>query len=145
VPTTHCKCCELPIEYNNSAPRHCPACEDRYPQHDEPTDRTITRLSAHVLTYRDKMNTAAVNAAKQRRAADAGYKTRDAWRRAMVETVLAHVPGPGGKCTCGGGKYPCFTRKSVEKGSPGIRKEIERFEAMSEDEFERQLYDRDYH
>lgn len=141
MPTTHCKCCELPIEYNRSAPLYCSACEGHYPQHDEAPARTILRLTEHLAVVREQMERGWTQAAKNKKTADDGYASRNSWRIAMVETMMQHAPGPKG-CKCGAGKYPCPTREFVETRHRGIGKQIERFETMTEDLLEIKLYGR---
>lgn len=139
---TRCECCALPAVYmsDHLRPKWCDECLDHYPHHAESDDRVIRRLGDHADSFKTKMAAAARRSAQNKAQADRGYRSRDLWRRTLVEMALAHEAGPDGKCVCGGGKFPCVSRRVLVTSNLGIAKQIERLEGLPEEDFLKVLY-----
>jgi hypothetical protein len=72
----------------------------------------------------------------------AAYRSRDAWRGALVEVMGEHEESPTG-CACGAKAFPCLTWRSLERVNRGILQQVEGFLALKDDERDRALYRRD--
>ena len=137
-----CSCCGLPYTFDvhNYAAR-CDDCADHYPIEDEDDERVIARLSNHVEKLRGTIQQAGENAAKSRQERERAFKSRDVWKRVLIEVAVSHLPDEDSKgCLCGAGSFPCVTRRQIAALNPGIAKEIERLEGLPEDEFQEVLY-----
>lgn len=138
-----CKCCSLPYSFREDEvkPPHCDDCQGHYEMADEPPSRTIERLNAHLAQTGHLLREMAETAAERRQKMDAAYRSRDVWKRVLVEVAVAHIPGDDGKnCVCGAGEFPCATRRHLTLVNPGIAKEVERFEGLPEDDLQDVLY-----
>lgn len=136
---THCECCLMGFQYprDTETPPNCKDCVDHAPAYDEDPAREIGRLKDHDRRWRDLVRVTAENASKYRRKMQDAFRSRDLWKRALVEVAIAHEPadeGPG--CVCGADVYPCVTRRQLTNSNLGIAKEIERLEALPAEEFD---------
>jgi hypothetical protein len=67
-------------------------------------------------------------------------QSRQKWKAALVEVVLAHEETPTGECKCGARRYPCFTVAKLERTNRGIARQVEQLGTLSDRELERELY-----
>ncbi len=54
--------------------------------------------------------------------------------------MLEHEPRHDGTCSCGDRGYPCFTLRAVERISPRIFVQIEKYGSMSTEQLDRVMY-----
>ena len=140
--TGRCSCCGLPSVYEaGDGGDRCGQCAGHYPMADEDDARVNARLSDHDERMRVMLQQAGELAAQHRGDRDRAYRSRDIWKRVLVEVAVAHVPdGDGKACVCGAGVFPCVTRRQIAALNPGLAREIERLEGLHADEFEEVLY-----
>jgi hypothetical protein len=143
---TRCPCCEYVFTHAAAEVKvRCDACADHYEVADEDAGRTIERLSEHLARASQRIGrmSTLLNQWEERR--DQAYHSRNRWRGALVEIVLAHAPDERDptRCVCGSAKYPCLTREHVEYVNRGIARQIEQLDQLSDEERDRVLYGRD--
>lgn len=130
-----CECCELRFTHKASEDSSvCPKCREHYEISNETPERVISRLESHIERWRELRERAVSVAERCRDQTGSALHARDVWRRALVEVAVAHETMPNGACCCGSGKYPCVTRRVLEESNRGIARQVEKFEALREED-----------
>jgi hypothetical protein len=134
-----CGCCGFYFVYDKdgSTPEHCNTCIGHYPRQDESTARTIERLMEHDGRWRKRVADASEKATDYEGRMRSALRSRDLWRRTLVEIIVAHEPLTDGSCCCGAGGFPCVTRRQLEVSNRGIARQVETLEGLSEEELEK--------
>lgn len=134
-----CGCCGFYFVYDRdgSPPEHCNTCIGHYPRQDESTARTIERLMEHDGRWQKRVADASEKATDYEGRMRSALRSRDLWRRTLVEIIVAHEPLTDGSCCCGAGEFPCVTRRQLEVSNWGIARQVETLEGLSEKELEK--------
>jgi hypothetical protein len=136
-----CMCCDLGFTYSvDVKPAFCGTCEDHYQVEGEDTARALERALDHEARLRKWLEDAGTQTSKYRGQMKAALRSRDSWRRALIEVALAHEATAKGGCCCGAAEYPCVTRRHLESVNLGIAKRVEEVEGLSDAELEDFLY-----
>lgn len=137
--TSECKCCTFRFEHSpEQAPLHCQDCAAHYETDGEPHVRTIRRLSSHCEILERRATAAASKAAEYHDRMKAALRSRDTWKRVLVDVALGHERTDEG-CCCGAPEYPCASRLQLQLSNPGIAHRIEELECLPPGELRRVL------
>lgn len=143
-----CTCCELPhrvqVAEGEPGPRLCAHCLAHQEGDGEPTEAIRwQRQDDHLRRTLAWSAVVSEKADEMYREKQEAYRTRNVWRRALVELVLSHgvaeseSPGPE-MCECEE-PFPCSVRRLMSSINPGIASQIERFENMHPLQREKEL------
>lgn len=137
-----CSCCGFRFSHDadGDLPEHCSVCVRHYPKPNEPDSRAIERLTEHDGRWRQRVDFASKKATEYENRMRSALRSRDTWKRVLVEIVVAHEPLGDGGCCCGAANFPCVTRRQLEDSNKGIAREIEKLESLGEEELSRFLH-----
>lgn len=136
-----CVCCKFKfIHGSDETPEFCDNCRDHYCQEREAATRTIVRLTEHEHRLRERVAAVSQKVGEYDIRMRSALGSRDKWKRALVEVILAHEPLDDGGCCCGAERFPCVTRRQLEDSNRGIARQVETLEGMSLEELEKFLY-----
>lgn len=139
-PSNACSCCGVAIRLDPSATvARCRSCGSHYAIEGEDQARLLARLRDHETALLHAYRAEAESAADYEERMRAALRSRNAWRSALVETVLAHEEVGGGGCRCGAKDFPCFTVNKLEAANRGIARQVETLGAMTDDERDKEL------
>lgn len=144
-PPNPCGCCGLNIggrrpDDDEDLPLLCPQCAAHYAIEGEDESRVQTRLRDHDVRLRlvyARLWSQMTDTSERLRAA---LRSRNAWRRVLVEVALLHEENLTG-CSCGAKNYPCATVRAIETTNRGIARQVEGFLAMDDDVRDTELGD----
>jgi hypothetical protein len=141
--SAECSCCSLRFTYvpaiGRDVPERCPACAGHYEILGEDSGRALARAQDHEKTLRTVWEFAARKANDYEQRMKGALRSRDGWKAALVEVMLAHDQSKDG-CTCGAKVYPCFTVKKLEEANPGIARRVEFLGTLNDKDRNRELY-----
>ena len=145
-PDYSCTCCGLRMQRSATTsdldvvPR-CGACEHHVETPGEPESRTVARLQDHEGRLRYAYRMFWSMAQENREKMKAAFHSRDSWRGALIEVMLAHeAAGATGCRFCGSKSFPCPTWANLDRVNRGIAREVEKFGSLSDEELHRELY-----
>jgi hypothetical protein len=143
-----CTCCQLPyrvqVPEGDPVPRVCGDCLGHQGAGEESAERVRwERQEDHLrrtLAWTGRLREKATEMYEEKQEA---FQTRNRWRRAVVELVLAHgvgesESGDSGLCECGE-PFPCSVRRLLASINPGVASQVERFEEMHPHQREKEL------
>lgn len=139
-----CPCCELKFSYlrgevDSRVVAGCPPCQPHLELADENDERMLARALEHESRLRFAFEYASKSASENEARMKQAYRSRQKWKAALAEVVLAHHPSKG-RCKCGAEKYPCLTVRRLEQANRGIARAVEQLAMLSDRELERELY-----
>ena len=144
-PSNACSCCGIAIRIDpTAAVTRCRACGSHYAIEGEDDARVLARLRDHESALLHAYRVEAEEAADFEQRMKGALRSRDSWRGALVETMLAHEQVAAGGCRCGSREFPCFTVNKLEAVNRGITRQVETFGAMTDKDRDAALYRRDH-
>jgi hypothetical protein len=133
--TDVCNCCGLEVV---AGVQHCSVCQDHFYIPGESRARRDDRLFDHKRRVVPTMSPSARELADARERVASALRSRDAWRSALVQTMVHHEPEDEG-CRCGARHYPCPSVETLERINRGIARRVEDYLAMSPEDMKHAL------
>jgi hypothetical protein len=143
-PPHACDCCGLRIAAQPGADvARCDICAKHHAVSGEDEARVLARLQDHERRLRRAYAVTWTLEHEAEEKMRGAYRSRDAWRGALVEIMGEHEESPTG-CTCGAKVFPCLTWRYLERANRGVLQQVEGFLALKDDERDWALYRRDH-
>ncbi len=131
----------FPRPPDDNETQHCPRCQLHFPVAGEAPERELARLRDHDQRLRPGYAVAWNFQSQYHDRMKSALHSRDNWKAALAEVLLAHEEAADGNCkVCHEKEFPCSTWRKLERVNRGIHREVETLAALDDDELSRELY-----